>query len=176
MTVLESGKLSVQFGELGEYVGTYSALVGVGGVYKEVVREQLGQLLSHLKKRTVTVPARRFYEELHDNSSVKPWFVFLNDFNARYPLVAYGELHLHFRADETTGYIENIIRDPEEKYRRKGIGEHVVRNLLNEARMRGATKVQLTSRLDRQAAHAIYLKIGFNKITGGRDIFEFKFD
>jgi ribosomal protein S18 acetylase RimI-like enzyme len=56
-------------------------------------------------------------------------------------------------------WIEDVVVD--EAHGRKGIGETLNREALERARSLGARTVDLTSRPSREAANALYRKIGF---------------
>lgn len=61
-----------------------------------------------------------------------------------------------------TGYrsiIEDVVVD--QKYRRLGIGEALVRHAIELAREAGANGVSLTSNPQREAANQLYLSMGF---------------
>ena len=49
----------------------------------------------------------------------------------------------------------------DEKYRRKGVGEALVRSALHEARQRGAVKAYLEVRAGNTSARQLYEKLGF---------------
>lgn len=59
----------------------------------------------------------------------------------------------------TTGHIEDVVVDAE--FRGRGIGERLMRALLDEARSRGADAVALTSHPSREAANRLYRRLGF---------------
>jgi GNAT superfamily N-acetyltransferase len=55
--------------------------------------------------------------------------------------------------------IENLIVDP--AVRGQGVGEHMMRWAIEEARARGCFRVQLTSNKTRDRAHRFYETLGF---------------
>ncbi len=59
----------------------------------------------------------------------------------------------------TKAWIEDVVVDAEARGR--GVGELLNRVALEEARARGAKNVSLTSRPSREAANALYRRIGF---------------
>ncbi len=59
------------------------------------------------------------------------------------------------------GTIEDVVVD--EAHRGKGLGERLVRGLIEKARELGARKLDLTSSPKRIAANKLYLKLGFVK-------------
>jgi ribosomal protein S18 acetylase RimI-like enzyme len=59
----------------------------------------------------------------------------------------------------TRSIVEDIVVD--EKYRRLGIGEALVRQAIELARQAGANGVSLTSNPQREAANQLYLSMGF---------------
>ncbi|MDE3064635.1 MAG: GNAT family N-acetyltransferase [Acidobacteriota bacterium] len=56
-------------------------------------------------------------------------------------------------------WIEDVVVD--EGARGSGVGEALVGALVDEARARGVTAVDLTSRPTREAAHRLYQRLGF---------------
>jgi len=59
------------------------------------------------------------------------------------------------------GWIEDVVVD--EDARGLGIGEALTRAALDEARIRGVRSIDLTSRSSREAANALYQKLGFER-------------
>jgi ribosomal protein S18 acetylase RimI-like enzyme len=59
------------------------------------------------------------------------------------------------------GWIEDVVVD--EDARGLGIGEALTRAALEEARVRGVRSLDLTSRSSREAANALYQKLGFER-------------
>ncbi len=58
-------------------------------------------------------------------------------------------------------YIEDVVVD--QGSRGSGIGEALIAAAVNEARERGARSIDLTSRPSREAANALYQKLGFER-------------
>lgn len=58
-------------------------------------------------------------------------------------------------------WIEDVVVD--EKARRSGAGEALVRAALDLAAARGARTVELTSRPSREAANRLYVRLGFER-------------
>lgn len=56
-------------------------------------------------------------------------------------------------------WVEDLVVDG--KYRRKGIGEMLMKNVLEKAKKLRINSVTLTSRANRVAANALYKKLGF---------------
>ncbi len=56
-------------------------------------------------------------------------------------------------------WIEDVVVD--EDARGRGVGEALTRRALEDARRAGARTVDLTSRPSREAAHALYQRVGF---------------
>jgi ribosomal protein S18 acetylase RimI-like enzyme len=63
------------------------------------------------------------------------------------------------------GRINTVIVDA--AARGRGIGEALTREAVRIAREAGVRRITLSSRLDREAAHRMYLRIGF-ELTGSR--------
>jgi ribosomal protein S18 acetylase RimI-like enzyme len=59
------------------------------------------------------------------------------------------------------GWIEDVVVD--ESARGLGIGEALTVAAIDEARSRGVRSLDLTSRSSREAANALYLKLGFER-------------
>ena len=57
--------------------------------------------------------------------------------------------------------LEDVVVD--EAFRRKGIGEQLMRFALQEAARKGVNKVELTSHPKRKAANRLYQKLGFKQ-------------
>jgi ribosomal protein S18 acetylase RimI-like enzyme len=82
-------------------------------------------------------------------------------FVARVDGVVLGSLTLAFYRIPTglKAWIEDVVVDAEARGR--GVGELLNRAALDEARLRGAKDVSLTSRPSREAANRLYLRMGF---------------
>lgn len=76
-------------------------------------------------------------------------------------IVGLASLFIIYNLAEVSGDIEDVVID--EKYRGQGLGERLVRALIEEARARGLYELYLTSRSSRVAANKLYEKIGFEK-------------
>jgi ribosomal protein S18 acetylase RimI-like enzyme len=57
------------------------------------------------------------------------------------------------------GWIEDVVVD--EGARGAGVGEQLTNAAIDEARLRGVRSLDLTSRPSREAANAMYVKLGF---------------
>jgi len=60
-----------------------------------------------------------------------------------------------------TARIEDVVVD--EVYRGKGVGRQLMLELINCAQSQGALSIELTSRPQREAANALYQKLGFQR-------------
>lgn len=82
-------------------------------------------------------------------------------FVARVDGVVLGSLTLAFYRIPTglKAWIEDVVVDAQARGR--GVGELLNRAALDEARLRGAKDVSLTSRPSREAANRLYLRLGF---------------
>jgi ribosomal protein S18 acetylase RimI-like enzyme len=74
-------------------------------------------------------------------------------------IVAMGSLAVFEVPTGVHGMIEDLVVD--DTYRGKGIGEALVRQLVELARLKGARDVSLTSNPRRLAANRLYLRLGF---------------
>jgi ribosomal protein S18 acetylase RimI-like enzyme len=59
------------------------------------------------------------------------------------------------------GWIEDVVVD--EGARGAGVGEQLTIAAIDEARVRGVRSIELTSRPSREAANAMYVKLGFGR-------------
>jgi ribosomal protein S18 acetylase RimI-like enzyme len=59
------------------------------------------------------------------------------------------------------GWIEDVVVD--QSARGVGVGEQLTNAAIDEARLRGVRSLDLTSRPSREAANAMYLKLGFGR-------------
>jgi ribosomal protein S18 acetylase RimI-like enzyme len=75
-------------------------------------------------------------------------------------IIGMATLYILPKIGKCNGIIEDVIVD--EKYRGQGLGEKLVRALLEEGKRVGVQSVSLTSRSHRVAAHKLYLKLGFS--------------
>ncbi|MCU1364218.1 MAG: TDP-fucosamine acetyltransferase [Acidimicrobiaceae bacterium] len=58
-------------------------------------------------------------------------------------------------------WIEDVVVD--ESSRGRGVGQELTLAAIDEARLRGVRTIDLTSRPSREAANAMYLKLGFER-------------
>ena len=70
-----------------------------------------------------------------------------------------GELAIVLKPEGVIAQIEDVVVDKNQ--RRKGLGKLISEKLIERARVRGARVVQLSSRAGREAANALYKKLGF---------------
>lgn len=61
----------------------------------------------------------------------------------------------------TRAWIEDVVVD--EASRGLGVGEALINSALDEARSRGVSSIDLTSRPTREVANALYQKLGFHR-------------
>lgn len=76
-------------------------------------------------------------------------------------IIGMAGLYIILKIGNKKAYIEDVIVDA--AYRGQGLGEKLMRALIDIARMRGVNSISLTSRPERTAAQALYEKIGFIK-------------
>lgn len=76
-------------------------------------------------------------------------------------IVGTGSLYVYHTLDDMRGKLGDIVVD--ETYRGQGLGEQLIRRLLDLARKLKVTRLDLTSRASRTAAHKLYEKVGFAK-------------
>lgn len=78
--------------------------------------------------------------------------------NGHPPILAYGGYWL--MGDEV--HIVTIATHP--RYRRRGLSEHILRQMVEECRRQGARLVTLEVRVSNQAAQQLYAKLGFVEV------------
>ncbi len=71
-------------------------------------------------------------------------------------------LFIHNKFGKRTGYVEDVVVS--EASRGQGFGRKLMEALIGEARASGISSLSLTSRPAREAANALYQKLGFEKI------------
>jgi ribosomal protein S18 acetylase RimI-like enzyme len=75
------------------------------------------------------------------------------------PIVAMGSLAVYQVPTGIHAVIEDVVVDG--PFRGRGIGEELVRQLIELARSKGARGVSLTSNSRRESANRLYLRMGF---------------
>ena len=76
-------------------------------------------------------------------------------------LVGLASLFVIEKIEYTTGAIEGVVVD--ENYRRQGVGQAMMRALINQAKELELVHLDLTSNPTRVAANRFYQKLGFEK-------------
>lgn len=92
--------------------------------------------------------------------------------DARGPIVGVACLGIYRVLTGQRAVIEDVVVD--ETVRGKGIGEVLVRRLLELARTKGVRGVSLTSNTNRRAANRLYVRIGF--LPGATNLYYYKFE
>lgn len=75
-------------------------------------------------------------------------------------IVGMATLYILQKIGKRSGILEDVIVD--EKYRGQGLGEKLMRSLIDEAKKERVSTIALTSRSHRVAAHKLYEKLGFS--------------
>ncbi len=88
------------------------------------------------------------------------------------PIVGVACLGVYHVLTGTKAVIEDVVVD--ESVRGKGVGEALVRQLLDLARRKGARGVSLTSNTNRRSANRLYVRVGF--LPGATNLYYYKFD
>ena len=83
-------------------------------------------------------------------------------------IIGMATLYLILKIGKYNSLLEDVIVDS--AYRGQGLGEKLVRAVIDAGKSRGITSVTLTSRPERVAAHKLYEKIGFK--TKETDVFK----
>ena len=103
-------------------------------------------------------PARADLQALLDSTS--SLLVIGREPDAGGTIIAAGCLGVYRAPTGVRAVIEDLVVD--ETYRGRGIGEALLRYLLNLAREQGAPGVSLTSNPRREAANRLYVRAGFS--------------
>jgi len=70
-------------------------------------------------------------------------------------------LFMYQKLGKKKGWVEDVVVSG--TYRGRGIGTELMKKIISIAQSEKITTLQLTSRMDRTAAHALYEKLGFEK-------------
>ena len=124
-------------------------------VAKAIAVEDINRLLEQL--RTDGDESRGTISELQE--IVKDKNISVVTLQDKGHIVGIGTLYVMTKFGKKTSHIEDVVVD--NAYRGQGLGEKLVRALIEEARRRELTSVSLTSRPSRIAANKLYLKVGF---------------
>jgi ribosomal-protein-alanine N-acetyltransferase len=100
-------------------------------------------------------PERSFLYEIRENEHSLPLVAETTSPDGKVEII--GFIVVWLIVDEV--HIGSIAVD--EKFRRKGVGEVLVRSALNEARQKGAVKAYLEVRAGNTSARQLYEKLGF---------------
>lgn len=76
-------------------------------------------------------------------------------------IVGVSFLFMYQKLGKKKGWVEDVVVSG--AYRGRGLGTKLMEKIIEIARSRKLTSLQLTSRLHRAAAHALYQKLGFKK-------------
>jgi ribosomal protein S18 acetylase RimI-like enzyme len=119
---------------------------------RKITSEILGQIVSQSNLRLMM--ARDYDKDRYKEQSI----------------VAMGIVHWEKTLTKTTAHIEDIVVGKE--CRGMGIGEKLVKELIYQAKTMGqADCVDLTSKPEREAANALYIKLGFVKRNDKTNIY-----
>jgi len=74
-------------------------------------------------------------------------------------IVGMGTLYVITKIGEKFGFVEDVVVDSQ--YRGKGLGEKIMRAIIERAKKQNVYYLALTSRPERAAANKLYQKLGF---------------
>jgi len=74
-------------------------------------------------------------------------------------IIGMGTLVVYSVLTGTAAHVEDLVVDA--RYRGRGIGERLMRELMSQARAEGAGEIDLTSHPTREAANRLYRRLGF---------------
>lgn len=137
-------------------------------VSEELV-EALARLMPQLTARSRS-PDRAQLELLLGSGSST--LLVARDPDAHGPIVGVACLGVYRVLTGLRAVIEDVVVD--ERVRGKGIGEALVRRLLELARGKGVRGVSLTSNTNRRSANRLYVRVGF--LPGATNLYYYKFD
>ncbi len=76
-------------------------------------------------------------------------------------VIGMATLHITPTIEDCIGHVDDVVVSS--AYRGQGLGEKLMRALIEAAKKRGVSSLHLTSRPARVAAQALYMKVGFKK-------------
>lgn len=115
--------------------------------------------------------AKKFIQERLDNNE-SIIFVAL-DINANRP-IGFTQLYPKY---SSVRLIKNWILNDlyvDKEYRKKGIGENLIKTAMDFARQNGAKFVELSTAVDNYTAQSLYQQIGFKKLEPETDFFTYR--
>jgi len=122
------------------------------------VLDAIQRLLRQLSA-TAALPDMQALEALVRGES--SWLLIVREPDESGPIVAMGTLGTHRTPTGVRAVIEDVV--VETAFRGRGLGEALLRRLLDLARDQEALGVALTSNPRRVAANRLYLRIGFRR-------------
>ena len=120
--------------------------------------QALDRLVPQLTRRSRSPGGSCLAELLADTSTS---LLVVKHPDAKAPIVAAGCLCIYRAITGVRAVVEDVVVD--DAWRGRGIGELLVRRLLELAREKGARGVSLTSNPDRAAANRLYVRLGFTR-------------
>ena len=125
------------------------------------------------KQQTDTERAKIFLQERLDNNESVIFVALLNENDKMIPL-AFTQLYPVYSSVRT---IKNWILNDlyvEAAYRKRGIGEQLIKTAMDFAKKEGAIFVQLSTATDNYIAQSLYESIGFIKQEPEKDFFTYR--
>lgn len=117
--------------------------------------EEINALLRQLSERIPSCTSE-LLQRILETPTTELWVVREEDV-----VVGMGELVIVLKPEGIIAQIEDVIID--EGQRGKGLGRMISEKLIERARDREARMIQLSSRASREAANALYQKLGFEQ-------------
>ena len=114
---------------------------------------QVHALLRQLSSRNKEI-SLEYLREVLQSPQTEVWVAKEND-----TVIGMATLVLMLKPSGIVGRVEDVVVD--EGQRGKGLGRLLMERLIERGKVRGAATLQLSSRPSREAANALYQKLGF---------------
>jgi ribosomal protein S18 acetylase RimI-like enzyme len=131
-------------------------LIGKVSKATQELHEALGRLIPQLGAHKTPPTLDELNELINSETST---LLVAREPDENSPIVGVLSLTIYRVPTGLRSIIEDVVVD--EKMRRRGIGEALVRHAIELAREAGAAGVSLTSRPDRESANQLYRSMGF---------------
>lgn len=117
--------------------------------------------------------AKNFLQERLDNNESVIFVALINENNKMIP-AAFTQLYPAYSSVHTVK--NRILNDlyVEEAYRKRGIGEQLIKTAMDFAKKEGAMFIQLSTAVDNYPAQSLYESLGFVKQEPEKDFFTYR--
>jgi len=138
---------------------TFPSVIMIGPTnFSERWISEINRLLKQLSDHAPTLDEKRV-KKIVNQPGFK--YIIFQNFDP-YEFMAMASLTIRHTSMGTTGFIDDVIVD--KRYRCQGLGTLLLKYAISNARIMKAVYVDLTSNTEREAANALYQKLGFGLI------------